>query len=119
MSLREFHAGSSAGKTIPSRPRDIIMTVGTPSASDVVDVGDDGVFAFYRCNACSFWCFLYPSSQCGKVTDLAGWQTDITFDPALLEVVKVSEGDFLKTGGEGTFFLRGTIDNTAGKITQG
>ena len=53
-----------------------------------------------------------------KVTDLAGWQTDITFDPNALEAVEVSEGDFLKTEGVGTFFLRGTIDNTAGKITQ-
>ena len=114
VSLRGFQAGSSAGKTIPSRPRDIIMTVGTPSVSDVSDdlfalstdaspVGSGGSFT------------IRLSAE--KVTDLAGWQTDITFDPAVLEAVKVSEGSFLKAGGEGSFFLRGAIDNTAGKIT--
>ena len=52
-----------------------------------------------------------------KVTDLAGWQFDLTFDPDVLEAVEVSEGDFLKANGGNTFFLQGTIDNTAGKIT--
>ena len=51
------------------------------------------------------------------VFDLAGWQFDIAFDPAALEAIDVSEGDFLKMGGGATFFQSGTIDNTAGKIT--
>ena len=34
-----------------------------------------------------------------KVTDLAGWQFDLTFNPDVLEVVEVNEGDFLKTDG--------------------
>jgi len=50
------------------------------------------------------------------VFDLAGWQFDIAFDPAILEAVSVSEGNFLKTGGT-TFFQSGSIDNVAGKIT--
>ena len=114
VSLRGFHAGSSAGKTIPSHALDVIMTVGTPSVSDVSDdlftlsadaspVNSGGSFT------------LRLSAE--DIVDLAGWQTDITFDPAVLEVVKVNEGDFLKAGGEGSFFLRGAIDNTAGKIT--
>jgi hypothetical protein len=49
--------------------------------------------------------------------DLAGWQFDISFDPAALEAVEVNEGDFLKTDGGATFFQSGTIDNTTGKIT--
>ena len=32
------------------------------------------------------------------VFDMAGWQFDIAFDPAILEAINVSEGDFLKTG---------------------
>ena len=52
-----------------------------------------------------------------KVTDLAGWQLDLTFDPDVLEAVEVDEGDFLKRGGGTTFFQRGTIDNAVGKIT--
>ena len=50
------------------------------------------------------------------ILDLAGWQFDIAFDPAILEAVNVSEGDFLKTDGGSTFFQSGSIDNAAGKI---
>ena len=53
-----------------------------------------------------------------NVIDSAGWQFDIAFDPTVLEVVEVNEGDFLKTGGETTFFQKGTIDNSTGKITK-
>ena len=52
-----------------------------------------------------------------NVSDLAGWQFDIAFDPAILEAIDVSEGDFLKTDGGSTFFQSGRIDNAAGKIT--
>ena len=53
-----------------------------------------------------------------KVTDLAGWQFDLTFDPTILEAVEVKEGGFLKKEGGTTFFQRGTIDNAAGKIAD-
>ncbi len=53
-----------------------------------------------------------------KVANLAGWQFDLTFDPDVLEVVEVSEGDFLKMSGGTTFFQQETIDNTAGEITD-
>ena len=52
-----------------------------------------------------------------KVTDLSGWQFDLTFDSDVLEAVKVNEGDFLKKEGGTTFFQRGTINNATGKIT--
>ena len=51
-----------------------------------------------------------------NVFDMAGWQFDIAFDPAILEAISVSEGNFLKTGGT-TFFQGGSIDNATGKIT--
>ena len=51
-----------------------------------------------------------------NVFDMAGWQFDIVFDPAALEGINVTEGNFLKTGST-TLFQSGTIDNTAGKIT--
>ena len=50
------------------------------------------------------------------VSDLAGWETDIHFDPAILKVNSVREGTFLKTNAGGTHFRRGTIDNTTGRI---
>ena len=52
-----------------------------------------------------------------NVTDLAGWQFDITFDPAVLEATDVSEGDFLKKDSGTTFFQSGSINNAVGKIT--
>ena len=51
------------------------------------------------------------------IYDLAGWQFDIAFDPAILEAINVTEGNFLKTDNGTTFFQRGTIDNATGKIT--
>ena len=48
-----------------------------------------------------------------NVFDMAGWQFDIAFDPAILEAISVSEGNFLKTGGT-TFFQGGSIDNANG-----
>ena len=53
-----------------------------------------------------------------NILDLAGWQFNIIFDPAVLEAIEVNEGDFLKTGGGTTFFQKGTIDNAIGKITK-
>ena len=52
-----------------------------------------------------------------NVFDFAGWQFDIDFDPAVVEALDASEGDFLKTDGGATFFQSGRIDNAAGKIT--
>jgi len=52
-----------------------------------------------------------------SITDLAGWQVDISFDADSLEALEVNEGDFLKSGGGISFFLRGTMDNAAGEIT--
>ena len=53
-----------------------------------------------------------------NVTDLAGWQFDIVFDPAVLEAVEVNKGDFLESRGGTTFFQKGAIDNATGKITD-
>jgi phosphoribosyl-AMP cyclohydrolase len=53
-----------------------------------------------------------------NITDLAGWQGDVTFDHGALEVVEITEGNFLKTDDATTFFQGGTLDNTAGKITN-
>ena len=49
--------------------------------------------------------------------DLGQWQLDIVFDPAALEAVNVSEGDFLTMSGGTTAFQAGSIDNAAGNIT--
>ena len=53
-----------------------------------------------------------------EFTDLAGWQGDIVFDPALLKANAVTEGNFLKQNGGRTFFQKGIIQNKQGKITR-
>ena len=50
------------------------------------------------------------------MTDLAGWQADIRFDPTVLKVNSVTEGNLLRQNGGRTYFQRGTIDNTTGRI---
>ena len=46
-------------------------------------------------------------------TDLASWQMDIAFNPKVLEVVDISEGDFLEQDGEDALFLN---EQSPGKI---
>ena len=114
LSLREFQAGSSLGETIPSQPPEIIITVGEPSISDVGDTK----FFFLSTDPTpvrlgqTFTLHFNAKS----ITDLAGWQIDMSFDTDILEAVEVNEGDFLKSEGGNSFFLRGTMDNTAGEI---
>ena len=116
LSVRKFQAGSSLGETIPSRPPDIVITVGEPSISDV---GDTKFFSLSTdTTPVRFGDTFTLRLSAEDVTDLAGWQTDIAFDLDLLEAVEVNEGDFLKAEGVSTFFLQGTIDNTTGEITK-
>jgi general secretion pathway protein D len=50
------------------------------------------------------------------VTDLLSFQFDLAFDPSVLSATSITEGPFLPSGGS-TFFVPGTIDNTAGTLT--
>jgi hypothetical protein len=54
--------------------------------------------------------------QVGTVSGLYAGQFDLSFDPSIVTAVAVIQGDFLSTGSS-TFFIPGTIDNTAGTIT--
>ena len=51
-----------------------------------------------------------------NVADLYDYQLDITFNPNVVSAIGVTEGAFLQSGGL-TFFIPGTIDNSAGSIT--
>ena len=115
VALREFQSGSSAGKAMPSASPDITITVGDPSTLDVSDTA----FSLSTDTTSVYLDDTFTLRLRAKdITDLAGWQSDIAFDPAVLEVVEVTEGDFLKAEGVSTFFGPGTIDNTTGKITN-
>lgn len=50
------------------------------------------------------------------ISDLYAYQLDVGFNPSVLSASSVTEGPFL-SGGGGTFFFPGTIDNTAGTIS--
>ena len=49
-----------------------------------------------------------------NATDLASWQIDIAFNPEVLEVVDISEGDFLEQDGTDALFLG---EQSPGKIS--
>jgi Cohesin domain/PEP-CTERM motif len=51
-----------------------------------------------------------------NVSDLFAYQFSLRFDPAVLSANSIGEGSFL-SGGGGTFFIPGTINNAAGTIT--
>lgn len=52
------------------------------------------------------------------VSDLYGWQFNVTFNPAVLNCTGVEEGPFLKQAGS-TFLPAPTIDNTGGFVFLG
>ncbi|MXZ01341.1 hypothetical protein F4Y93_12125 [Candidatus Poribacteria bacterium] len=116
LSVRKFQAGSSLGETISSLPPDIIITVGEPSISVVGDTKFFSLSTDPTPARLGETFTLHFSAE--DVIDLAGWQVDIAFDADGLEAVEVNEGDFLMSGGGNTFFLQGSIDNTAGEITK-
>ena len=114
ISLRKLQAGTNTGKVIPAVAPDIIITVGKPAATDP----EDTTFSLSTATTSIYLGDTFTLQlNTEDVKDLAGWQTNIIFDPDALEAVKVSEGDFLKSTDKATFFLKGKIDNAAGKIT--
>ena len=114
--LRNFQPGSSLGETISARPSHITITVGEQTTSDVV--GGPKFFSLStRTTPVRSGDTFTLQLNAEDVKDLAGWQTNIIFDPDVLEAVEVTEGDFLKSTDKATFFLKGKIDNATGKIT--
>ena len=110
VTLTNLFAYSSESVTIPlSIPEVVIIVSDVNSANlsfsiDELPVRADDTFTLHL--------------NVEDATDLAGWLCNIVFDPAVLEAVEVSEGDFLKKDDRTTFFLESTIDNTAGNITS-
>jgi len=51
-----------------------------------------------------------------NVTNLYGYQFDLTFNPSILQAVSSTEGTFLPSGGA-TFFIPGTNDNVGGTVS--
>ena len=110
VTLDNLYVDSSESVAIPLSIPEIVITVSDVNSAnlsfsiDELSVRVDDTFTLHL--------------NVENTTDLAGWLCDIVFDPAVLEAVEVSEGDFLKADGGTTFFLESTIDNAAGKITD-
>ena len=51
------------------------------------------------------------------VVDLRAYQFGLAFDPGILKLFELLEGDFLSSVGP-TFFFPGIVDNAAGRITR-
>ena len=51
-----------------------------------------------------------------KATDLAGYQTDLTFDPKRINATSIAAGTFLKQSSN-SYFQKGRINNKTGEIT--
>lgn len=59
---------------------------------------------------------LFPAKvNVERVSNLAGFQIDISFNPAILEAVKAEQGTFLAAGGS-VYWPEPSINNTAGTI---
>lgn len=48
--------------------------------------------------------------------DVFAWQLDVSFGPAIINILSTTEGTFLTSGGFNTFFIGGTLDNGAGLV---
>ncbi|WP_407355351.1 cohesin domain-containing protein [Methanolobus sp. WCC5] len=48
---------------------------------------------------------------------LSGAELELSYDPALVNVASIKEGDFFKQEGKSTIFSKGEIDNGIGSVT--
>ncbi len=48
---------------------------------------------------------------------IAGAQFNLSFNPALVSVNSITEGNLFNQGGASTYFMQGTINNTTGTVT--
>ncbi|WMW26195.1 cohesin domain-containing protein [Methanolobus sediminis] len=50
--------------------------------------------------------------------NVSGAEMQLTYDPSLIEVVSIAEGNFFKQKGAKIMFSKGTIDNELGTVTN-
>lgn len=50
-------------------------------------------------------------------TNVSGVELELSYDPSLINITAVTEGDFFKQGGKSTVFSKGDIDNEIGIVT--
>ncbi len=82
----------------------VIIVVNPPDPNTELKIGDTFTQTISIENPDSRWSTL----------PLSAWQMDVVFDPLTLEVVGVTEGDFLESDGEDVFFV---VEISSGKIS--
>ena len=50
-------------------------------------------------------------------TNVSGAELELSYEPSLVNIASITEGDFFKQGGKNTIFSRGNIDNKLGTVT--
>jgi Cohesin domain. len=50
-------------------------------------------------------------------TNVSGAELELSYDPSIVNITSITEGDFFKQGGKNTIFSRGNIDNELGTVT--
>ncbi|WMW21535.1 cohesin domain-containing protein [Methanolobus mangrovi] len=50
-------------------------------------------------------------------TNVSGAELELSYDPSLVNIASITEGDFFKQGGMNTIFSRGNIDNELGTVS--
>jgi len=83
-------------------PTDSISTVNTQPATEKVNI--DGIINIYL--------NVTPG------TNISGMQTNIKFDPTVIRIDSVHEGELFNKNNHSTFFNSGTIDNVNGEVTN-
>jgi hypothetical protein len=85
-----------------------LLFVPTVLAQAVISAGSSGVSVDQI--------FVLPVSIT-DASDVYAFQFDLGFDPAILQLLSISEGSFLSSAGS-TIFVPGTIDNIGGTATD-
>lgn len=50
-------------------------------------------------------------------TNVSGVELELSYDPSLINIAAINEGEFLKQAGKSTVFSKGDIDNELGTVT--
>jgi len=116
LSLYEVKFSNEEAEPIPIMTSDGLIEVDPPENSGITNAQSDSVVIFVDPAEVSAEVGQYFTIRINisNVIDLYGWEFKLSWNSSLIEAVSVTEGDFLKSGGE-TFFYK-NVNNTAGYL---
>ena len=116
LSLYEVKLSNEKIEPIPIITFDGLVEIDPPEDSDTLHVQSSSVVIFVDPPEISAVVGQYFTVRINisNVVDLYGWEFKLSWNTSLIEAINVTEGEFLKNGGE-TFFYK-NINNTAGYV---